>query len=157
MVTFLKQSSWILLKMFVLMISMSSLKLGHMGSKTRSPGQISRKLLTLQRSHFWNNHHKYCSKCSSWWFLGLVLNWVTWYQKLGHLAKSKDYPVDALEVTFLKWSSWILLKMFVLMISRWCIFFYPVTFLSFFRLGQFLSNYWFYRVIFGTCEVFVFR
>ena len=26
-----------------------------------------------------------------------------------------------------------------------------------FHLGQFLSNYWSYRVIFGTCEVFVFR
>ena len=30
-------------------------------------------------------------------------------------------------------------------------------FLKFFRLGQFLSNYWSYRVIFCTCEVFVFR
>ena len=30
-------------------------------------------------------------------------------------------------------------------------------FLKFFQLGQFLSNYWSYRVIFGTCEVFVFR
>ena len=30
-------------------------------------------------------------------------------------------------------------------------------FLKFFHLGQFLSNYWSYRVIFGTCEVFVFR
>ena len=30
-------------------------------------------------------------------------------------------------------------------------------FLKFFRLGQFLSNYWSYRMIFGTCEVFVFR
>ena len=29
-------------------------------------------------------------------------------------------------------------------------------FLKFF-LGQFLSNYWSYRVIFGPCEVFVFR
>ena len=29
--------------------------------------------------------------------------------------------------------------------------------LKFFRFGQFLSNYWSYRVIFGTCEVFVFR
>ena len=29
--------------------------------------------------------------------------------------------------------------------------------LKFFRLGQFLSNYWSYRVIFDTCEVFVFR
>ena len=26
-------------------------------------------------------------------------------------------------------------------------------FLKFFHLGQFLSNYWSYRVIFGTCEV----
>ena len=26
-----------------------------------------------------------------------------------------------------------------------------------FCLGQFLSNYWSYRVVFGTCEVFVFR
>ena len=32
-VTFLKQSSWILLKMFLLMISRSSSKLGHVGSK----------------------------------------------------------------------------------------------------------------------------
>ena len=30
-------------------------------------------------------------------------------------------------------------------------------FLKFFCLGQFLSNYWSYRVIFSTCEVFVFR
>ena len=30
-------------------------------------------------------------------------------------------------------------------------------FLKFFRLGQFLSNCWSYRVIFDTCEVFVFR
>ena len=28
---------------------------------------------------------------------------------------------------------------------------------KFFHLGQFLSNYWSYRVIFGICEVFVFR
>ena len=31
-----------LASMFVLMISRSGLKLGHLGSKTRSPGQISR-------------------------------------------------------------------------------------------------------------------
>ena len=30
-------------------------------------------------------------------------------------------------------------------------------FLKFFHLGQFLSNYWSYRVIFSTYEVFVFR
>ena len=29
--------------------------------------------------------------------------------------------------------------------------------LKFFHLGQFLSNYCSYRVIFGTCEAFVFR
>ena len=29
--------------------------------------------------------------------------------------------------------------------------------LKFFCLGHFLSNFWSYRVIFGTCEVFVFR
>ena len=32
-----------------------------------------------------------------------------------------------------------------------------IDFLKFFRLGQFLSNYSSYRVVFGTCEVFVFR
>ena len=30
-------------------------------------------------------------------------------------------------------------------------------FLKFFHLGQFLSKYWSYRMIFGTCEVFVLR
>ena len=30
-------------------------------------------------------------------------------------------------------------------------------FLKFFHLGLFLNNYWSYRVIFGTYEVFVFR
>ena len=30
-------------------------------------------------------------------------------------------------------------------------------FLKFFHLGQFLSHYWSYRVIFSTREVFVFR
>ena len=38
-VTFLKKSSCILLKMFVLIISMSGLKLGHWGSKTSSLDQ----------------------------------------------------------------------------------------------------------------------
>ena len=123
--------------MFVLIISRSSSKLGHRGSKTRSPGQISRKLLVLQRSHFLNSHHKYCSKCSSWWFLG---------QKLGHLAKSEENLVDALEVTFFKWSSWILLKIFLDDFKVMYIFL-SSDFLKFFSLGQFLSNYWSYRKI----------
>ena len=41
----------------------------------------------------------------------------TWDQKLGHLAKSKENLVNTLAVTFLKQSSYILLKIFVL-ISR---------------------------------------
>ena len=36
-------------------------------------------------------------------------------EKLGHQAKSKENFVNTLAVTFLKQSSWILLKMFVLM------------------------------------------
>ena len=42
-VIFLKQSSCLLLIMFAMMISRSVLKLGHLGSKTRSPGQIKGK------------------------------------------------------------------------------------------------------------------
>ena len=38
--------------------------------------------------------------------------------KLGHQAKSKENLVNTPEVTFLKLSSSVLLKMFVLMISR---------------------------------------
>ena len=115
-VTFLKQSSWILLKMFVLMISRSSSKLEHLGSKTRSPGQISVK--SYHSTHFSSTHHESCSKCLSWWFLGQVRNWVTLVQKLGHQAKSAENLVNILAVTFLKQSSWILLKMFVLIMSR---------------------------------------
>ena len=37
--------------MFVLMISRSSSKLGHLGSKTRSPGQISGKSCYHSRGH----------------------------------------------------------------------------------------------------------
>ena len=36
--------------------------------------------------------------------------WVTWGQKLRHHAKSKENLFNTLGVTFLKWSSWILLK-----------------------------------------------
>ena len=116
-VTFLKQSPWIWLKMFDLMISRSSSKLEHLGSKTRSPGQISVKSYHSSR-HFSSNHHESCSKCLSWCVLGQVRNWVTWSQKLGHGAKSAENFVNTLAVIFFKQSSWILLKMFVLMISR---------------------------------------
>ena len=95
--------------MFVLMISRSSLKLGHLISK------------------------------------------------LVHLAKSMENLVDALEATFLKviirnLAQNVCLDDFKVMYS-----FLSSDSLKFFHLGQFLSNYWSYRVIFGTCEVFVFR
>ena len=51
-VTFLKQSSQILIKMFVLMISKSDMKLGHVGSKTRSPGQIKENLINTPEVTF---------------------------------------------------------------------------------------------------------
>ena len=38
-------------------------------------------------------------------FLGQVRNWVTWSQKLGHLAKSAENLVNTLAVTFFKQSS----------------------------------------------------
>ena len=113
-VTFLKQSSWSLLKMFVLMISRSSSKPGHVGSKTRSPGQISGKSCY----HSSRNINKQLSWLLLKMFLGQVRNWVSWGQKLGHQAKPAENLVNTLAVTFLKQSSWILLKMFVLMIFR---------------------------------------
>ena len=91
-VTFFKQSSWILLNMFVLMISRSSLKLGQ--------------------AIIMNLAQNVCR-----WVLGQAWNWVTLGQKVGHQARSAENFVNTLVVTFLKQSSWILLKMFVLMIS----------------------------------------
>ena len=127
-VTFFKQSSWILLKMFVLMISRSSLKLSHMGSKTRSPGQISRKLC-------W---HSLISETRS---PGRIKGKPCWYSG-GHnfeviiMNLAQNVCFDDFKVMYISLSS---------------------DFLKFFCLGQFLSKYWYYRVIFGTCEVFVFR
>ena len=101
--------------MFAPMKSRSSSILGHFGLKTRSPGQIKRKIVnTLFKAVIMN----YCSKCLSWWVLGQVRNWVTWGKKLGHKTKSKENLVNTLAVTFLKHSPWIFLKIFVLMSSR---------------------------------------
>ena len=117
--------------MFVLMSSKVCLKLGHLGSKTRSPVQISLKSCYHSSGHIFeaiimnpffflffsfflimNLAQNVCR-----WVLGYVWNWVMWGQKLGHQAKSAE-NVNTLAVTFLKQSSWILLNMFVLMISR---------------------------------------
>ena len=57
-------------------------------------------------------------KCLSWWFLDQIRDWATWVQKLGHQAKSMENRVYTIAVTFFNQCSWILLKMFVYMISR---------------------------------------
>ena len=94
--------------MFVLMISRSSLKLGHLISKTSSPGQIKGKPCSCSRGHI---------------FEVIIMN------------LAQNVCLDDFEVMYSFLSS---------------------DSLKFFHLGQFLSNYWSYRVIFGTCEVFVF-
>ena len=71
--------------MFAPMKSRSSLKLGHLGSKTRSPGQI-----VISRPFQDQDVLKFET--------------VTWSQKLGHQAKSKENLVNTLVVTFLKQS-----------------------------------------------------
>ena len=88
------------------MISRSSLKLGHLISETRSPGQLKGKLCRCSRGHI---------------FEVIIMN----------LAQN------------------VCLYDFKVMYS-----FLSSDFLKFFRLGQFLSNLWSYRLIFGTCEVF---
>ena len=45
------QYSWKLLRMFALIISLTSLKMGHDGWKTRSLGQILEKPCVSSRSH----------------------------------------------------------------------------------------------------------
>ena len=87
------------------------------GQKLGHQVKSKEKLVNTLEVTFWSNHHEYCSKCLPWWFLGQVQNWVTWGQKLGHQAKSKENLVNTVAVTLLKQSSWILLKMFVLMSS----------------------------------------
>ena len=52
--TFSVQSSWNLVRMFVLIKSRKSLKLGHVGSKTRSLGQILEKPCVCSRCHIFS-------------------------------------------------------------------------------------------------------
>ena len=87
-------------------------------SSPKPKGQLTPNLLGSIGVTFLSSHYESCSKCLSWWFLGQVWNWVTWGQKLGHLAKSVENLVIILAGTFFKQSSWILLRLFVLMIFR---------------------------------------
>ena len=98
--------------MFLLMISSSSLKLGRLGSKIRSRGQIKGKPCYHPSSHI--SEAIIMNLAQNVW----LMSWVTWDKKLGHLAKSKEDLVITLEVTFFNQLSWTMLKMFVLKISR---------------------------------------
>ena len=89
----------------------------HPLSVIRRPPSSTISLLTLWRSQFWPSLDETCPEYLSLWNLGPVWYWVTWGQKLGHQVKSKE-KLNTLEVTFLKQSSCILLKMIALMISR---------------------------------------
>ena len=84
------------------MISTSSLKLGHLISETRSPGQIKRKPCCCSRGHI---------------FEVIIMN------------LAQNVCLDDFKVMYI---------------------FLTSDFLKFFHLGKFLSNYWSYRVIFGT-------
>ena len=65
-------------------------------SKPRSPGEVNSKenLFNTMEFTFFSNYHESYSKCLSSCFLGQVQNWVTWSQKLGHQAKSKENLVN---------------------------------------------------------------
>ena len=75
-------------------------------------------LLTLYRSQFWPSLDETCTEYLPLWNLGQVRCWVTWGQKIGHQAKSKENLVNTLAVIFLQQPSWILLETLILMISR---------------------------------------
>ena len=94
------QSSWILLKMYVFIVSRSGSNWitwdDNLGHRSKS----KENLVNTVEVAFLSNHHKSCSKCLACWFLGQVWKWVTWGQKLGHWFKSQANLVNTLEVTF---------------------------------------------------------
>ena len=65
----------------MIIISRSSSKLGHVGSKTRSLGQILEKPCLHSRGHRFD--HKFMKLCQNVNYLGKDRNWVMSDQKLG--------------------------------------------------------------------------
>ena len=63
-----------LVRMFVLLKSRISLKMGHVRSKTRSLGQILEKPCVRFRAHIFSLIITW-SECLSWWNLGWVWKW----------------------------------------------------------------------------------
>ena len=70
------------------MKSRSGLKLGHIGSETRSPGQILEKPFVHFRGHSSNAIFMKLCQCFSHLNLEQDQNWVVSGQKLGHKVKS---------------------------------------------------------------------
>ena len=75
--------------MFIFLKSMSDMKLGHIGSKTRSLGQILEKPWAQLKF----NLHETLPECLSQLNLGQEQNWVMSGQTLGHKVKSLEGTV----------------------------------------------------------------
>jgi len=89
--TFVRQFWWNFVRMFVLTISRPSSNMGHVGSKTRSPGQILGNSCVHSRGHFMSPlFDETWSKCLFWqyMYIGQVRKYVMSGQKLGHLVNS---------------------------------------------------------------------
>ena len=84
--------------MFASMKSRSSLILVYLGSKTMSPGQIKGKTCKHSRSYSFDPIMMKLAQNVCLLNLGQVQNWVTWGQKLGHLVRSAENPVNTLAV-----------------------------------------------------------
>ena len=70
--------------MLIIILSRSSSKLGHVGSKTRSLGKILEKPCVHSKRHsFFFKVHETLSECLSSYCLGQVQDWVMLGQKLG--------------------------------------------------------------------------
>ena len=82
--SFLFWCSWNLVRMFVLMKSRMSLKIGHVRSKTRLLCQILEKNLVYALEATFSDNHETSSTFLSWWNLAQIEKWVLSGQKLGH-------------------------------------------------------------------------
>ena len=101
--------------MFVLRISRPPSNMGHVGSKTRSPGQILGNSCLHSRGQIGD---PILMKLDQNVCLGQVKIWVTLNQQVGHQVKSQKSLVNNLQATFVTGILLILVRMFVLTVSR---------------------------------------
>ena len=80
----------------------SDSKLDHLGSKTRSQGQINTNLIYTPAVTVLKQSSWILLKMFVLMILGQIRNWITWGQKLGHRAKSEEDLVNTPEVIFFK-------------------------------------------------------